>query len=431
MFWLSQIPAIVKIFLVLGIILTALKLKIPLSVSIIIGAVSLGIFFQMSSTKFINAFLEGALSLDTISLVFVVTGILILSSSMSVSGRLERIVESFRKLVGESRIALVTFPALIGLLPMPGGAVFSAPMVGAMTENSTLKPHHKTAINYWFRHIWEYWFPLYPGVILALSLTKIPPWKFILINFPMTLVSLSVGYFIILRNVSLSEIKHRDYSTKNVSDFINELIPILIMVFSLLFFGILFNFVEGKFNFKSMIFERTPIFIGLIISVSWVAFYDKLKRKSFKKVFLNKSIWEIGFLVIGVKIFECILKTSGGVGILKEELLNYKIPALALIMAIPFITGIITGIAMGFVGTSFPIVITLIGTGDIYAFIFIAFVFGFIGMMLSPVHLCLLLTKDYFKASLIKVYQQYLVPLSFITLVIAIVIFSIYRLFGM
>ena len=288
--WLDQIPALVRIFLVLGIILTGLKFKIPLSFSLLIGGGFLGIFFHMPIVDFLIATKDGTFSIDTLSLVVIVTGILILSNGMSASGRLERIVESFKGVVGESRITLVTFPALIGLLPMPGGAVFSAPMVGAVSENSTLPNYHKTIINYWFRHIWEYWLPLYPGVILAITLTNIPAWKFMLMNLPMTFVVLGWGYLLILRKVSLGDKKIRNYSKENVLKFLNQLIPILLMVFTLLFLGISINIIESQFGFKSKVIERIPIIIALVLSFSWVVIADKLKNvKSviFKKIHLG------------------------------------------------------------------------------------------------------------------------------------------------
>ena len=102
-------------------------------------------------------------------------------------------------------------------------------------------------------------------------------------------------------------------------------------------------------------------------------------------------------------------------------------------MVLPFITGMITGIAVGFVGTSFPLVITLIATMTTEpsgALIFIAYTFGFSGMMLSPVHLCFLLTKDYFKADMIEVYRKYLIPLSTLTCITALIIYSIYNYFN-
>ena len=432
--WLSQIPALIKILGVLALVVIGLKCKIPLSFSLILGSVFLGIFFQMSPKNFLKATISGIFSLDTFSLAVIVMGILSLSNGMSLGGRLERIVKSFKRLVGESRITLVTFPALIGLLPMPGGAVFSAPMVGAVSENSTLLPHHKTSINYWFRHIWEYWFPLYPGVILALSLTNVPAWKFILLNLPMTLVALGAGYLIMLRNVSLGDKKHRDYTKQNFLSFLNELVPIFLVVFTLLFLGICINVIERKFHFESKLLERTPIVIGLLLSFSWVVFADKLNWKNVKSIFLKRSIWELGLLVVTIMVFRSILERSGGVNVLRDELLAYNIPIIALIMALPFITGIITGIAVGFVGTSFPLVITLIATMEVAtehlgSLIFLAYAFGFMGMMLSPVHLCLLLTKDYFKANLFKVYYQYLVPVSALTASFALFLFLIYRFF--
>ncbi len=432
--WLNQIPALIKILGVLALVVAGLKCKIPLSFSLILGSVFLGIFFQMPVQNFIKATISGIFSLDTFSLAVIVMGILSLSSGMSLGGRLERIVKSFKRLVGESRIALVTFPALIGLLPMPGGAVFSAPMVGAVSENSTLLPHHKTSINYWFRHIWEYWFPLYPGVILALSLTNVPAWKFMLLNLPMTLVALGAGYFIMLRNVSLGDKKHRDYTKQNFLGFLNELVPIFLVVFTLLFLGICINVIERNFHFESKLLERAPILVGLILSFSWVVFADKLDWKNVKSIFLKRQIWELGLLVVTIMVFRSILEKSGGVNVLRDELLAYNIPIIALIMALPFITGIITGIAVGFVGTSFPLVITLIATMEaptehLASLIFLAYAFGFMGMMLSPVHLCLLLTKDYFKANLVKVYYQYLVPVSVLTASFALFLFLIYRFF--
>ncbi|MCD6384409.1 DUF401 family protein [Candidatus Sumerlaeota bacterium] len=434
MTFLDHIPALVKILLVLGIVLGGLKFRISLSFSLLIGSVFLGIFFQMSPARFLRATAEGVVSLDTLSLVIIVTGILILSNGMSASGRLERIVGSFRRVVGESRITLVTFPALIGLLPMPGGAVFSAPMVGAVSQNTTLSPHHKTIINYWFRHIWEYWWPLYPGVILALSLTHIPAWKFIMLNLPMTAVGLGAGYLVTLRHVRLSASNsHSEYSKENILRFLNELVPILLMVFTLLFLGVGINVVCKAFGYKSKLLERSPILLGLVLSFSWVVIADNLSWENVRKILVKKSIWQLGLLVITIMIFKSLLEHSGGVTILRDELLTYHIPIIGLIMVLPLITGIVTGIAIGFVGTSFPVVITLIATLNIPtehigSLIFIAYVFGYIGMMLSPVHLCLLLTKDYFRANLGKVYLHYLIPLSLVTAIPALALFLLYTL---
>jgi uncharacterized protein len=86
---------------------------------------------------------------------------------------------------------------------------------------------------------------------------------------------------------------------------------------------------------------------------------------------------------------------------------------LLIIMIIPFVSGLITGIAIGFVGTSFPLVIPLfqaLPAYDSMALAAVAYTFGYMGMMLSPVHLCLLVSKDYYKAGLLKSYRHLVLP---------------------
>ena len=90
-------------------------------------------------------------------------------------------------------------PALVGLLPMPAGAAFSAPLVASVDTEDELEPAHKAAINYWFRHLWEYWWPLYPGVLLAITYSGLSAAIFYLIQIPFTLVAAATGYFFILR----------------------------------------------------------------------------------------------------------------------------------------------------------------------------------------------------------------------------------------
>jgi len=80
------------------------------------------------------------------------------------------------------------------------------------------------------------------------------------------------------------------------------------------------------------------------------------------------------------------------------------------VAALPFLAGFVTGIALGFTGISFPLIVGLMSaeasTLTPWATLVLAYGFGYMGMMLSPVHLCLLVTKDHFGASLFAVYRQ-------------------------
>jgi len=56
----------------------------------------------------------------------------------------------------------------------------------------------------------------------------------------------------------------------------------------------------------------------------------------------------------------------------------------------------------------------------------LAYTYGYMGMMLSPVHLCLLVTKDYFKAGLARSYQYLFLPMLAVILT-ALLLFTASR----
>jgi hypothetical protein len=98
-----------------------------------------------------------------------------------------------------------------------------------------------------------------------------------------------------------------------------------------------------------------------------------------------------------------------------------------IIAFLPFLAGLVTGIAIGFAGTAFPIVVGFISAGEIgmqpMAALVLAFSMGYAGMMLSPVHLCFLLTVDYFSASFIKVYK-YILPCAMSVMAFGVILYQ-------
>ena len=136
-------------------------------------------------------------------------------------------------------------------------------------------------------------------------------------------------------------------------------------------------------------------------------------------------------LVLAIMVFKSIMVDSQAVLQIRNELMAYHIPVTLVTMIMPFISGLITGLALGFVGTSFPLIIPLFKTGtpvDYLSFAGLAYTFGYMGMMLSPVHLCLLVSKDYYKASLLKSYGRLVLP-AMTVMIFAVLFFFILRAF--
>jgi hypothetical protein len=98
-------------------------------------------------------------------------------------------------------------------------------------------------------------------------------------------------------------------------------------------------------------------------------------------------------------------------------------------MSIPFIMGLLTGLSIAFVGTAYPIIAATFIPPEMNGYLlphaFLFYASGLAGVMLSPVHLCLILTNQYFGSSLKEVYK-YLIVIVGLTWLFAFGLFWLY-----
>ena len=117
------------------------------------------------------------------------------------------------------------------------------------------------------------------------------------------------------------------------------------------------------------------------------------------------------FLVIGIMIFQEVLRATGALGGISVFFTATRMPVHLLLFLIPFIAGVMTGLTVGFVGITFPLLLPLMGaSAPSPALVALAFGAGFAGVMLSPIHLCYVLTCEYFHADITKVYHRLFLP---------------------
>ena len=370
----------------------------------------MGLLMGMTPWSVFSAAAKSVFDRQSITLLCLVSTIMVLSRLMEDSGQLNRIVSSFNKTVGNRKIALIVMPALIGLLPMPGGALFSAPMVDTACGGDDVDAAMKTAINYWFRHVWEYWWPLYPGVILAVSLLGVETWQFMLVQLPFTVVSLVAGTVFLLR--ALPERFNQICSQQDTRqrgdwrDFFREARPILLIVLAIPVVHI-FEAISGV-SLASM----TPIFIGLAVATIEVIRRNSMPFRQVAVALRSRSSYMLLLVIVAIMAFQGILIASHAVDGVKADMSSYGIPPLVIILLMPFLSGLITGIAVGFVGASFPLIVPLIAQHHGLDYLLhgsLAFVFGHMGQMLSPVHICLLVSKDYFSSRMFACYSHTIV----------------------
>jgi len=410
----DSIPAVLRILCVFSVVLLAMRFRMSLGPALLVGSLILGLIFGQRVSEILLASLHALLDSKTLSLAAVVMLILVLSRSLEIAGQMTRLLDNFSGLVVRPTINLIVFPALIGLLPMPGGAIFSAPMVKNLGERHRLSGAQLSFTNYWFRHIWEYWWPLYPGVLLTVSIAGLNLWAFVLLLFPLTPVAVAAGMWPLKAALNAEAdpgpAGRNEPGKSDLSRFLKELTPIGIVIVAGLGLGLCFSSAAPGFP----IAKETGLILALAIAIAWVWRKNRLGGAQIRRLLVNPQLASMFIMVASILIFKGVLEESHAVEALSRELVQWQIPLVPVTLVLPFLVGVVSGITIAFVGTTFPVLISLLQTLQsdplMVPYLMLALVGGFIGVLLSPVHLCLLLSNEYFHTTLPAVYRQLLLP---------------------
>ncbi|MFW6138640.1 MAG: DUF401 family protein [Spirochaetota bacterium] len=389
-----RFPSLGKVLAALTVILLINRFTKKLALAVLVGAVTLAFWSGHSPTDAALIAWNRLSALDNIFLMGIVFQIIWLSSQMKETGVMQDLVKSVRSGLSR-RFSMAALPAVIGFLPMPGGALFSAPLVDECDKVKEVHSLLKTRVNYWFRHIWEFWWPLYPGVLLTLDITSLAVWELIILQFYLSLFAILGGYLFLLRKVTSPKI-----NTKHSSDhhFLYLVLPILVII---TLYTSLMVFVP-KLGYTS---KYLPMVIGVLWALLVLQIQRPLGWKSWKKIIFSSRTVNLAVVVALVRIYGAYIEAplpdgSFLVEHMRMELDQMNIPIIVMVMILPFISGVTTGLAVGFVGASFPIVISLAGAapelGSLYSATVLAYTSGWVGMMLSPVHVCLIVTNKFF-----------------------------------
>jgi len=425
---------LVKLLLVFAIVIVLQHTVLSIGTAFLAGVIVLELWFPVPAAAFFRTVTASVFSLQTVSLVLLIILIVSLSHALKISGHFQKIVDAIREFISSERTSLFIFPALIGLLPMPGGAIFSAPMVEEIARSSGLSPARQAAANHWFRHVWEYIWPLYPGILLASQVTGIALLSYICVNAPFTLAAIAAGFVFVVRGARFPAGRFRRPSpaSRRLSVLLRALFPILVIIGGFAAFRLLLA--GGTMLFKKSVWPLLATLPGasavpfsppayaekiiLILSIAAGLAFPLLEYRAVtvKNVFADKRLPSLVLMIIGLLLFQDVLRAGPLVPRLMASFGNWHVPVWALAALFPFITGLVTGITVGFVACSFPILTEVISYAGLQHYMLplmvLAFVCGFMGVMISPLHVCLILTAKHFNVSIARVLAFLLVPVG-------------------
>ena len=145
MLW--NIPVIAVIFISLGAILIADRFIKNLAVSILAGSFLLSILSRRTIMETLKIVAFRIWNFDSCMLFLLIFLMITMSNQIKENNIMAAMTEGLKARFS-GKTLLVSVTALIGFIPMPGGALFSAPLVEACDTEHRLSNDTKTRINY-------------------------------------------------------------------------------------------------------------------------------------------------------------------------------------------------------------------------------------------------------------------------------------------
>lgn len=383
-------------------ILILIKFNVTISISILSGSLLLGILTV--GTDVFSVMLITATSLSTLKLIALVISAFTLGYSMEYFKLLEELTAAVSKMF--SKLSVLILPSIVGFLPMPGGALISAVMLKKPVENFGLSSEKATYINYWWRHFWIAIWPLYPSFIIAAAVVEIDYVRFILSTYPVTLAAIASGIIF----TKIGKTGRPGINKEDILVVIKSVYPILfIAVLALMF--------------------KIDLLFTILLSITLLYIHKRIKIRDFLSIIRKTLDYRIIILVFAVMVYKDLIIFTKAAEVFFQHLHDYNFPPAIAAFLLSFIVGFATGIELSYASVAMPMLLMFTGTASnlIPQNLMLVFGAGFLGVMISPMHLCLALTAEYFNANLNKVYR-YLIPSVTLSIIFLSLAFLIYNL---
>lgn len=353
----------------------------------------------------------------SVTVVLATFGIMLLSQLYKETRVINSLSDSASRIIRNSKVVSSVLPAIIGLLPVAGGALMSAPLVDSEAEKLGLKSEKKAYVNVWFRHTIFPVYPLSQVLIVTSTLTGIAVPLIIVRQIPVVAVMVVIGYLIGFWKVT-HRAKEEDATPKQGSNLNSNAKRFLIAFSPILATVVVVIAVDaaglGLAGIGLDVVVATLMGILVLIAISRPGFH--VLAAPFKKW----DVYAITLAAYGAFLLRSVTVAAGISNIFSSLVANGSIDVIVMLTAIPALLGFMTGSPSGGVAISVPILAGVLTFSPATAALL--YMSAYLGYLVVPTHLCFAFTVDYFKCSVHRLYR-YIVPSFIVTFVAALLVY--------
>ncbi len=348
--------------------------------------------------KILDVFIATITDFKVIALMIIVVLIKLLATLLEESGLINGLIEGLESKLSSIGV-IIAAPAILGLLPVPGGALLSAPIVKKQGERMEMKREKQMALNLWYRHIGFMIYPLSTSLILLAGLSGIDVYTLIVYQIPVFFISFFVGFIFVY--------KCRGKSRKKGHGNLRGLIPILLPVAVA---------IPLSFFLANYFSKEVATYVAYLMAIP-AGIFIAIKMAG-RKLEIKKGLSPtLALAIFGIMFFKNIINATG----ITSHLSSYFnfLPSLILIPMISFVIGILTAHNMAAIAILYPMFSSIMNIN----LIIIMFISSFFGYLISPLHLCLAVTYDYFHLKFGDFYKI-IVPPAIVVMVIVVILYG-------
>ncbi len=367
--------------LILSILIVVMLLlmmrRANIGASIIVVALTLGVMTLPPGDLARSA--ENTLtSWDLYRLIILVSLAIALSRAMKLNGMLEIITDAFSSL--NPQISMYAIPMLIGLVPMPGGAMVSALMTKEVFSKERISWDLATFINYWFRHVWIPIWPLYQGLIFSMIIFEVGAPELVSVGWSITLGAVMAGLLVSAWKVGrlrFGEIRLREFLF---------LWPIILLAAMILILHLK---------------------LELALALTLIAVVIARRPENWRKILRDSLDPTVVLLMVGVMLFKGFSCASNFPRLFYSQMTSMGVDMRLVSFILPLTIGLLTGAEINFASIAFPMLVSYVGVGSSFvgSRYLIAMAGGMLGVLLSPMHLCLILTSKVYGVHVTDAYR--------------------------
>ncbi|MBR0140504.1 MAG: DUF401 family protein [Firmicutes bacterium] len=391
-----EIAVIIKLLIVIGVLLAFVFLKQKPEIALAVSSVLLILIYGKGLQGFADAFTVFIKDKNTWTLPAAVLLIAILSGVMGKTGMLQKMIEKLKHLTGSTKLTIILAPLLIGLLAVTGGAYVSCPLVDELGNSLGISKERKAAINLVYRHAVHFSYPLNGSVIVIANLGNLNIGRLCLVMLPVVVWVFVIGYVLLLRDVKdvkLPRAKGSEFR-KDLGSFLLNVFPILITLI---------------FTVAGVMPMIAALAIGIASAVVIANLQEDTKPKEglFDLIF-KKVNYKMVLVILAALFFKACISSVPEISAAMTGIAAMGLPPEVIILVIAMLTSFPTGSVQTPAAIIIPMMLSL--TSDPNAILLytgLVLASSIYGYFFSPVHMCQLLTCEYFETGMAKLMKEY------------------------